>query len=314
MLHESIEGLSVKPDGIYVDVTFGGGGHSAEILKKLKKGKLIGFEQDEEAIDNLQFIINNEQLTKNKGKSVIGNWIKVKENKVLLLKNNFRYIKNFLNYYGISKVDGIIADLGISSHQIDTAERGFSTRFDSELDMRMNKNKKLTARKIINEYQEEELNRIFFNYGEISNAHKLTKAVMNYRNNKEIETTEELKIAIEGCVPKSIENKYFSKVFQAIRIEANDEIEALKDMLNQTTELLESKGRFVVISYHSLEDRLIKNFMKSGNIEGEIKKDFFGNQLTALRQITKKAVVPTDEEVKKNSRARSAKMRIAEKI
>jgi 16S rRNA (cytosine1402-N4)-methyltransferase len=303
LLNESIEGLSVKPDGTYIDVTYGGGGHFAEILKRLKKGKLIAFEQDEEAIESGELRIENGEE----------NWKKVEKNKVLFLKHNFRYIKNFLNYYGINKVDGIIADLGISSHQIDTAERGFSTRFEGILDMRMNKNRKLNAKKVVNEYTEEEMKRIFKTYGEIDNAGELAREIVFNRNKKQIETTLELKDAIKRIAPKANEIKYYSKVFQAIRIEVNDEIESLKEMLKRSAELLEKKGRLVVISYHSLEDRQVKNFIKAGNFEGEITKDFYGNPILPFKQITKKAVIPGKEEIRINSRARSAKLRIGEK-
>ena len=311
LLNESIEGLSIKPEGTYVDVTYGGGGHSAEILKRLNKGRLIAFEQDEEAIENGEWRIENGEEK----------WEKVEKNKVLLLKHNFRYIKNFLNYYGISKVDGIIADLGISSHQIDTAERGFSTRFEGELDMRMNKNGKLNAKIVVNEYTEEELKRVFKTYGEIDNAGALAREIVKGRKELGIRnaelgiiTTGDLKNAIGRIVPKNNEMKYFSKVFQAIRIEVNDELEALKEMLMQTGDLIEKNGRLVVIAYHSLEDRLVKNYIKSGNFEGEISKDFYGNPQVIFKQITKKAIIPSEEETRMNSRARSAKLRIAERL
>ena len=291
LLKESIEGLAIKQDGIYVDVTYGGGGHSVGILKKLKTGKLFAFEQDEEALKN-----------------------KIEDTKLTLLNHNFRFIKNFLNYYGINEVDGIIADLGVSSYQIDTAERGFSTRFEGELDMRMNKNRKLTAKKLVNEYSEEQLTEVFRNYGEIENAKILSRNIAKKRITTEIRTTEQLKEVVKASAPGMNEIKYFSKVFQAIRIEVNEELESLKDMLLQTTSLIKKEGRLVVISYHSLEDRLVKNFIKSGNFEGEISKDFFGNQIVPFKQINRKVLIAGDVEVNANSRARSAKLRIAERV
>ena len=291
LLEESIEGLAIKPDGTYVDTTFGGGGHSKEILKKLTTGKLIAFDQDQDAIKN-----------------------KIGDSRFILLKQNFKYIKNFLKFYKAVPVDGIIADLGVSSYQFDTPERGFSTRFDGDLDMRMDKDKKLTAMKIVNEYTYEKLKTIFFEFGEIKNASNLAKNIINNRNKKYIKTTSQLKIIIASCVKKGKENKYYAKVFQALRIEVNDELNALKEMLLQTTDVLNTHGRLVVISYHSLEDRLVKNFIKSGNFEGIIKKDFFGNSLIPFKKINKKPIVPKQDEIFDNSRCKSAKLRIAEKI
>jgi len=291
MLHESVDGLNIKPDGIYVDVTFGGGGHSREILKRLGKGgRLIAFDQDEDALQN-----------------------NIVDPRFLLLNNNFCYLKNFLKYHKAIPVDGILADLGVSSHQFDIAERGFSTRFESELDMRMNQKQELSARRIVNEYDQQKLSEIFWHYGEINNGGQLAGAIINFRKVKEIMTTADLKEAIARQIDKKNEIKYLAKVFQALRIEANMELEVLKDFLKQALEVLKPKGRLVVISYHSLEDRLVKNFFKAGNFDGEIEKDFFGNTKVPFGLITKKAVIPNETEINDNSRARSAKLRIAEK-
>ncbi len=307
LLKESIDGLAIKPNGIYVDVTYGGGGHSAEILKKLKKGRLIAFESDYQIIRLSDYKIGRLEDLNNK-------------KRLLVINNNFRWIKNFLNYEGIEKVDGLIADLGVSSYQIDTAERGFSTRFDGELDMRMNKNKKLTAKTIINEYSEEELKKILKEYGEINNAGELAKSIINKRALNKIETTGEFVKIIESCNNFSKVsnfgkvNKIKAKVFQAIRIVVNDEMESLKEMLLQTIDLINTNGRLVVISYHSLEDRLVKNFIRSGNFEGEVKKDFYGNQIAPFKQVNRNIIISSDKEISENSRARSAKLRIAERI
>jgi 16S rRNA (cytosine1402-N4)-methyltransferase len=291
LLKESIQGLAIKPDKTYVDITFGGGGHSKEILKKLTTGKLIAFDKDQDAKKN-----------------------KIDDSRFILLKQDFRYIKNFLKFYKAVPVDGIIADLGVSSYQFDTPERGFSTRFDGDLDMRMDTDKKLTAMKIVNDYTYKKLKTIFFEFGEIKNASNLAKIIINNRNKKNIKTTSQLKTIIASCVKKGKENKYYAKVFQALRIEVNDELDALKEMLLQTIDVLNTHGRLVVISYHSLEDRLVKNFIKSGNFEGIIKKDFFGNPLIPFKKISKKPIVPKQDEISDNSRCKSAKLRIAEKI
>ncbi|OFY87170.1 MAG: 16S rRNA (cytosine(1402)-N(4))-methyltransferase [Bacteroidetes bacterium RIFCSPLOWO2_12_FULL_35_15] len=290
LLKECIEGLNINPKGIYVDVTFGGGGHSREILKHLTTGKLYAFDQDEDAVKN-----------------------KIDDERFVLIRQNFRYLKNFLKMYNALPVDGLLADLGVSSHQFDQADRGFSTRFEAKLDMRMDRNDKLTAADVLNTYSEEDLKRIFKLYGEIDNAGRLAYAVFHARKEKQIETVNDLKIAIEKCVRRGRENQYFAQVFQALRIEVNKELDVLQELLTQSLEVLKPGGRLVVIAYHSLEDRLVKNIMRSGKFEGEIDKDFFGNQLTPFKQITRKPIVPTEKENEENSRARSAKLRIAEK-
>ncbi len=291
LLKEAVEALEVKPDGIYVDATFGGGGHSTEILKKLERGKLFAFDQDEDALQNLP---NDERFT--------------------FIPQNFRFMKNFLKAAGAVPVNGILADLGVSSHQFDVAERGFSTRYNGPLDMRMNRKQHKTAADIINSYETNELIRIFKQYADINNAKKLAETIVNARTNKNINTIEELKNAIKHIVPKSIENKYLAQVFQALRIEVNDELEALRNLLSQSLDMLKPNGRLVVLTYHSAEDRIVKNYMRAGNFEGEIQKDFFGNPLSPFRLISKKPMVPNKEEIENNHRARSAKMRIAEKI
>jgi 16S rRNA (cytosine1402-N4)-methyltransferase len=291
LLKESIEGLEIKSGGVYVDATFGGGGHASEILKKIGKGSLIAFDQDEDALKN-----------------------KPDDKRLILINQNFRYMKNFLKLYRATPVDGILADLGISSHQIDVAERGFSVRFEGKLDLRMNRRKSLTAARIINEYSVKRLMDIFLNYGELSNAAKIATEIERVRLKQTIQTTKQLQEAVLLCVPRGQENKFFAKMFQALRIEVNDEMEALKDLLAQSVDLLRSGGRIVIISYHSLEDRLVKNFFKSGNFEGNVEKDFYGIPKTSFRLITKKPVTPGEEEIQRNGRARSAKLRIAEKI
>jgi len=287
LLHETIEGLDIKPDGIYIDVTFGGGGHSAEILKRLKNGKLIAFDQDIDAHKNT---INDKRFT--------------------LIQANFRFLENFLNYHKIDKVDGILADLGVSTHHFDIPERGFSFRFDAPLDMRMNIESDFDAKHIINIYTKKELFVLFKKYSEIKNAGKLVEAIISKRNEKEIITTTELVSAIQNCVPKKIENKYLAKVFQALRIEVNNEIENLKIFLQQGVRFLKDDARFVVISYHSLEDRLVKNLFRTGNFEGKQEKDIYGNIVSPLKQFNRKVIVPTDQEIEQNNRSRSAKMRI----
>jgi len=290
MLKECIDGLNINPKGIYVDVTFGGGGHSQEILKNITTGRLIAFDQDEEAIPN-----------------------RIEDDRFLLLNQNFRYLKNFLRLYNALPVDGIIADLGVSSHQIDSPERGFSTRFDGELDLRMDKRKKLTARYVVNKYTENQLKLLFSQYGEVRNASKLANTIIHFRNEKEINSTATLKEAMATCIDKRTENKYLAQVFQALRIEVNSEMDALKDLLIQAGEVLKPGGRLVVMSYHSLEDRLVKNFFKAGNFEGVVKKDFFGNPMTPFRLINRKPIVASQDELNENNRARSSKLRIAEK-
>lgn len=291
LLKECIDGLNINPEGIYVDVTFGGGGHSREIFKRLTTGKLYAFDQDEDAVKN-----------------------KIDDERFILIKQNFRYLKNFLKMYNALPIDGLLADLGVSSHQFDEADRGFSTRFDAKLDMRMDQNSKLTAADILNTYSEEELKRIFKLYGEVDNAGRLAYVVFHARKEKQIETVNDLKTAIEKCVKRGRENQYYAQVFQALRIEVNKELDVLKDLLIQSLEVLKPGGRLVVISYQSLEDRLVKNIIRSGKFEGEVDKDFFGNQLTPLKAITRKPIIPSDTEISENSRARSAKLRIAEKL
>ena len=291
LLNESIAGLSIQPNGIYVDVTFGGGGHSKSILQKLENGKLFAFDQDTDAQQNS---IDDERL--------------------VLITQNFRFIKNFLRLEGICEVDGILADLGVSSHQFDTAERGFSIRKDSDLDMRMNRNQELSAKIIVNDYNTNELSQIFRSFGELDNAYVLAKSIVNYRKEKVISTTDDLKDAVKEHVPPHKKNKILAKLFQAIRIEVNDEINSLKDMLSQSVELLKKGGRLSVISYHSLEDRLVKNLIKSGNFEGEIEKDFYGVPKLVLNSINRKPITATQEELEANPRSRSAKLRVGQKV
>jgi 16S rRNA (cytosine1402-N4)-methyltransferase len=291
LLHECIEGLGINPSGVYADLTFGGGGHSREILAKLNAdGRLLAFDQDEDAISNA---IDDARFT--------------------LVNENFRYLKNFLRLHKAFPVDGILADLGISSHQIDTPERGFATRFEGPLDMRMARNQGITASDMVNTYPEEKLLSVFKLYGEISNARQLAAKIVEARI-KPITTTGELKEAIKSCMPANYENKYLAQVFQAIRIEINDEMGALQAMLKQCADALKPGGRLVVISYHSLEDRLVKNYIKAGNLEGELQKDFYGNVLTPFKSITRKPITPSEEELASNPRSRSAKLRIAQKI
>jgi len=291
LLNESIEALNIQPDGIYVDATFGGGGHSKEILKRLKTGRLIAFDQDEDALKN-----------------------EINDDRMILLQNNFRYLKKFLRYYDALPVNGIIADLGVSSHQFEDAERGFSIRYDALPDMRMDRRKKLTAAEILNTWDEKQLSDIFYQYGEIENSRRLAQTIVEKRNNETISSLDQFKNLISKCTPRGKENKYLAKVFQALRIEINEELEALKDLLLQANEVLSKNGRVVIISYHSLEDRLVKNFMRSGNFDGTIEKDFFGNVLAPLQPLQTKAIIPNENEIEKNNRARSAKMRIAQKL
>jgi len=291
MLQECIEALDIKPDGIYVDVTFGGGGHSREILKHLgSKGRLIAFDQDADAQQNV-----------------------IKDDRFEFVDQNFRYLKNFCRLHGAIPVDGILADLGVSSYQFDQAERGFSIRFDAELDMRMNRLSDLTARQVVNTYSEADLHRIFGIYGEIQNAKSLAKTIVTGRLNGEIVTVADLKNTISGLIPRGKENKYLAQVFQALRIEVNQELEVLKDFLVQSADVLGTGGRLVVMSYHSLEDRLVKNFIAKGKFSGEVEKDFFGNDQKPLDAVSRGAVTATADEIKENNRARSAKLRIAVK-
>ncbi len=290
LLNECIEGLQIDPTGIYVDVTYGGGGHSKEILKHLTTGKLIAFDQDEDSEKN-----------------------KMQDGKLIFVRQNFKYLKNYLRLHKALPVKGILADLGVSSHQFDTAERGFSTRFDAELDMRMDRNNPKTAKGILNEYSEVQLKELFKVYGEIPNAAKLAYRIFHQRKEKAIKTVNELKLAIAPLITRGKESQYLAQVFQALRIEVNDEMQVLKDLLIQSEEVLDKGGRLVVISYHSLEDRLVKHFMRKGKFEGEVEKDFYGNTFTPFDSLTKKPVLPGIEELEQNPRSRSAKLRIAEK-
>lgn len=292
LLQTCIDNLITNPSGTYVDVTFGGGGHSRAILNTLDSGgKLLAFDQDEDSHANL---IDDERFQ--------------------FVPSNFKNLTRFLQYHRAYPVDGILADLGISSHQIDTAERGFSYSKDGILDMRMNTQAGISAREIINEWDEQQLSRIFFTYGELREGRQLARQIIKKRAEQSIDTTLQLSEVLKACLPKGKENKYLSKIFQALRIEVNKEMEVLESFLTQTTAALKPGGRLVIISYHSLEDRLVKNFMRSGNLNGEIEKDFFGNPLTPFKLISRKAIIPDEEEIMTNPRARSAKLRIAEKI
>ena len=291
LLQASVDGLNIKPDGIYVDVTFGGGGHSKEILSRLgTKGKLFAFDQDEDALANA-----------------------LQDERFVLINENFRHIKRFLRFYGVKSVDGILADLGVSSHQFDVAERGFSTRFDAGLDMRMSQKNDLNAYRVVNEYDEPNLRRVFLDYGELKSAPALAKTIIEVRENQPIKTTDELKEVLARHLPERVRNKILAQIYQAIRIEVNQEMDVLKEFLEQSLEILNPKGRLSVISYHSLEDRLVKRFMKNGMFQGEPERDFFGNFSVPFKTIGK-LIVPDNEEIKLNNRARSAKLRIAEKI
>ena len=292
LLNESIDGLDIKPDGIYVDVTFGGGGHSKEILRRLgKKGHLYSFDQDPDAEKN---IVDDDCFT--------------------FVRSNFRYLKNWMRYYEVDHIDGLLADLGVSSHHFDDETRGFSFRFDAPLDMRMNKRAGTTAAEILNNYSEEQLADIFYIYGELKNARKIAAIIAKTRNDKKIETTGDLMSATEKLFQREREKKETAKMFQALRIEVNHEMDALKEMLNGAKDMLCEGGRLSVITYHSLEDRIVKNMMKAGNVEGKINQDFFGRIETPFRLVNNKVIVPSDEEQLQNPRSRSAKLRIAEKI
>jgi 16S rRNA (cytosine1402-N4)-methyltransferase len=291
LLQASVDGLNIKPDGIYVDVTFGGGGHSKEILKRLgPDGKLFAFDQDEDALANA-----------------------LPDERFILINENFRFIKRFLRFYGIKSVDGILADLGVSSHQFDVPERGFSTRFDAGLDMRMSQKNDLNAYRVVNEYDEANLKRVFLDYGELKNAPVLARTIVEAREQQIIKTTDELKGVLARYLPERVRNKILAQIYQAIRIEVNQEMDVLKEFLEQSLEILNPGGRLSVISYHSLEDRLVKRFIKNGMFEGEPERDFFGNFSVPFKTIGK-LIVPNAEEIKANNRARSAKLRIAEKV
>jgi len=291
LLNETVEGLDIKPDGVYVDVTFGGGGHSKAILKQLgPDGKLFAFDQDQDALSNA-----------------------LEDGRFTLINENFRFIKRFLRFYGVKQVDGILADFGVSSHQFDVAERGFSTRFESELDMRMNQNSHLSAYNVINDYEEEQLRQVFYQYGELRQAPAMARVIVEERSKAEIKTSEQLKLVLKRFLQPKRENKILAQIYQAIRIEVNQEIEVLKELLLQTPELLKKGGRLSFISYHSLEDRLVKRFIRNGLFEGEPERDVFGNFEVPLKKVGN-LIVPTQEEIKINNRARSAKLRIAEKL
>ena len=288
LLKESVDGLNIKPNGVYIDVTFGGGGHSREILSRLNEyGKLLAFDQDDDAKRNM---IDDERFT--------------------LIPQNFRFIKRYLRFYGVKKVDGVLADLGVSSHQFDEAERGFSTRFDADLDMRMNQTDELSAFQVVNFYGEEKLGDVLFQYGELRNARAIAKKIVEARAEKKIKTSFQLKEILSEFVPKAVEHKILAQIFQGIRIEVNQEIEALKEFLLQIPEILNKEGKLSVISYHSLEDRLVKRFIRNGLFEGEPEKDFFGNIDVPMKKVGK-MIIPTSQEIKVNNRARSAKLRIA---
>jgi 16S rRNA (cytosine1402-N4)-methyltransferase len=292
LLKESVDGLVVDTNGIYVDVTFGGGGHSKEILKRLDHGKLIAFDQDTDALAN-----------------------KLDDDRFILVNDNFRSLSRRLDECKAIPVDGLLADLGVSSHQFDEPSRGFSIRFDSDLDMRMNQDSELTAKHILNYYEEEDLIRLFKEYGELHNAWKIAKAIVKARSQKEITSSDEFKSIIKACALRGKENSFYAQVYQALRIEVNDEMKALSELLLQVPEILKKGGRMVVISYHSLEDRMVKNLINTGNIQGILDKDIYGNVLgLKFKSMHKKTIEPSDEEVEQNSRARSAKMRIAERI
>ena len=291
LLQESVDGLDIKPNGIYVDVTFGGGGHSREILSRIgENGHLYSFDQDEDAEKN---ILNDNRFT--------------------FVRSNFRYLRNWMRYYGVEHIDGLLADLGVSSHHFDDETRGFSFRFDAPLDMRMNKRSGMTAAEILNNYDEEQLADIFYIYGEIKNARKVASSIIKARGTKAIETTGDLIQITESLFPREREKKETAKLFQALRIEVNHEMEALKEMLYGAQDVLREGGRLSVITYHSLEDRIVKNIMRAGNAEGKVNQDFFGRTVAPFRQISNKVIIPNEEEQQRNPRSRSAKLRIAER-
>lgn len=291
LLKETVDGLAIKPDGVYVDVTFGGGGHSREILSRLgPNGKLYAFDQDKDALANT-----------------------IDDDRFVLINENFRFVKRFLRFYGAKEVDGVLADFGVSSHQFDVAERGFSTRFEADLDMRMNQDSKLSAFEVINNYDEEQLRAVLFQYGELRNAPAMARVIVEERKNAEIKTSEQLKAVLKQFLNHQKENKVLAQIYQAIRIEVNQEIEALKELLLQTPEILKKDGRLSFISYHSLEDRLVKRFIRNGLFEGEPERDMFGNFEVPLKKVGG-LIIPSKEEIKQNNRARSAKLRVAKKL
>ena len=291
LLNECMDGLDLDPKGVYVDVTFGGGGHSRAIVSKLEEGHLYAFDQDDDALEN-----------------------EIDDDRFTLINANFRYLKNSLRMYGVKQIDGLLADLGVSSHQFDIADRGFSIRFEADLDMRMDQNSDLNAYKVVNSYEQDELRNILKLYGELKRPGTIARVIYEAKENKPIETVNELKDLLRSFAPKMQENKFFAQVFQAIRIEVNDELNALREMLSQAQEILKPGGRLVVISYHSLEDRLVKNLIQKGNFEGELQQDFYGNKLLSFKKVSRKPILPTEEEIKRNNRARSAKLRVAEKL
>ncbi len=294
LLHETVDGLAIEPNGTYVDVTFGGGGHSREILRRLgSRGRLIAFDQDADAKKNAE-AINDKRLT--------------------LVQGNFRFLRSYLRYHNAPEVDGVLGDLGVSWHQFDTAERGFSFRFEATLDMRMNSRGEHTAGTLINTYSVAELNKIFGTYGELDNAFKVAKLIESARAGKPIENVNELVEVLKPVLPKFDEHKYLAKVFQALRIEVNHEMQALEQMLEQTARVVKTGGRISIITYHSLEDRMVKNFIKSGNVEGEAQKDFYGKITAPFEAVNKKVILPAEAEIQGNTRARSAKLRIARKV
>ena len=292
LLAESIEGLNIKPNGTYVDLTFGGGGHSRLIMEKLnRQGRLFAFDQDEDALANA-----------------------IDDKRFVLIPSNFKYFRNFLRYHGVSMVDGILADLGVSSFHLDSPERGFSFRFEGPLDMRMNRRASLSAKTVVNNYEAEDLMKIFRLYGELNEAKRFANAICRERSNKQIETVEDLAELLKPMIPQKIQNKTLAQVFQAIRIEVNHELDVLKSMILNAEKCLVQDGRLVIISYHSLEDRLVKNYFRNGNFEGDDNPDFMGNRTVPFEQINRKVIVPTEEELERNSRARSAKLRIGSKL
>lgn len=292
MLHECLEGLNIVPDGIYVDVTFGGGGHSSGIMNMIgDKGHLYGFDQDKDSEQNI-----------------------IKDRRFTFVRSNFRYLSNFMRYYGVVQVDGILADLGVSSHHLDDENRGFSFRFDGDLDMRMNYRGGITAADVLNEYDEEKLADVFFLYGEMKTSRKIAAAIVKKRNSQPIRTVRDILDIVKPYIPAAAEKKELARLFQALRIEVNSEMEALKEMLEASEKLLKPDGRLVVMTYHSLEDRIVKNFMKTGNVNGKVEQDLFGRSKTCFKLINNKVIVPSVEEIENNPRSRSAKLRIAEKI
>ncbi|MBJ04810.1 MAG: 16S rRNA (cytosine(1402)-N(4))-methyltransferase [Flavobacteriales bacterium] len=292
LLKESINALNIISDGVYVDVTFGGGGHSREILKHIKNGTLIAFDQDSDSLTNTI----------------------VTEKKFHIIHRNFRYIQDSLNTLGISKINGLIADLGVSSHQFSDNQRGFSINYDARIDMRMDNRSLTTGKFILNNYSKKNLNRIFRDHADFRNPNSISDQIINFRTNKEIETVFDLKSIFQASIPLKYQNKFFARLFQAIRIEVNDEVNSLKEMLDQTRNILVSSGRIVVISYHSVEDKVVKNFMKYGNLENSLQQDFFGNKLSQFKVLTKKPITPASTEINRNNKSRSAKMRVCEKI